>query len=64
MAIFSSKNQYKFDQDRYKSDIFRISYDFDGNYDDYGHSRVTFGSIVWRSIEPTFGSISTALIIC
>ena len=39
MAIISSKNLYKFDKDASPCNIFRISYDFDGNYDDYGHSR-------------------------
>ena len=32
------KNVYEFDKEK-KSNTFRISYDFDGNYDKYGHSR-------------------------
>ena len=61
VAIISGKNLYKSRSiwSRYKSNVFRISYDFYGNYNDYGHSRdFRFNSV--RTIEPTFGSISTA----
>ena len=59
MAIISGKNLYTEVWSRYKSNVFRISYDFYGNYNDYGHSRdFRFNSV--RTIEPTFGSISTA----
>ena len=43
VAIVSSKNVCKFDK---QSNIFRISYDFNGNYDDYGHLR---GSTISRN---------------
>ena len=59
MEIISGKNLYKSGRDTSLLNIFRISYDFYGNYNDYGHSRdFRFNSV--RTIEPTFGSISTA----
>ena len=61
VAIISGKNLYKSGRETIKSNVFRISYDFYGNYNDYGHSRdFRFNSV--RTIEPTFGSISTAYI--
>ena len=59
VAIISGKNLYKSGRDTSLMSQFRISYDFYGNYNDYGHSRdFRFNSV--RTIEPTFGSISTA----
>ena len=54
VAIISNKDVYKFDKDA----LAMISTEITMIIAIY----VTFGSIVWRSIEPTFGSISTAFL--